>query len=295
MKLMRVGNAGEEVPLASIDGSTWLDVSSFTRDFDASFFSEGKMDVLEGQLSNDVSSYAEFDPVGIRVGSCIAVPHQVLCVGLNYTDHAVEAGMPIPEEPILFNKSPNTVIGPNDNVRIPRGSKKTDWEVELGIVIGARARYLQDKNEAWSHIAGFCISNDVSERSFQLERGGQWVKGKSCETFNPCGPWLVSKNDVNPSKLGMSLKVNGVQKQVGSTATMIHGPAEIVRYVSQFMVLEPGDLINTGTPPGVGMGFVPPQYLRAGDVMELSIEGLGTQRQLCIDTESEDVLPLKGV
>jgi 2-keto-4-pentenoate hydratase/2-oxohepta-3-ene-1,7-dioic acid hydratase in catechol pathway len=199
---------------------------------------------------------------------------------LNYSDHAAETGQAVPDEPILFNKSPNTLVGPNDEVRIPRGSTKPDWEVELGIVIGRRTSYLNTVDEARDCIAGFLVVNDVSERAFQIERGGQWVKGKSAETFNPAGPWLVTPDEVEDvNNLDMWLDVNGVRRQTGNTKTMIFDPHFIVHYISQFLVLEPGDLINTGTPPGVGMGFDPQIWLGPGDVMELGITGLGAQRQ----------------
>jgi 2-keto-4-pentenoate hydratase/2-oxohepta-3-ene-1,7-dioic acid hydratase in catechol pathway len=217
---------------------------------------------------------------GERIGAPIARPHQILCIGLNYRDHAAETGQAVPDEPILFTKSPNTLIGPNDEVRIPRRSTKPDWEVELGIVIGRRTSYLDSPEAAREAIAGFCVVNDVSERSFQLERGGQWSKGKSCETFNPAGPWLVTPDEIDDVlALDLWLDVNGVRRQTGSTATMVFDPYFLVHYLSQFLVLEAGDLINTGTPPGVGMGFKPPVWLQPGDVMELGITGLGVQRQ----------------
>jgi 2,4-didehydro-3-deoxy-L-rhamnonate hydrolase len=221
---------------------------------------------------------------GQRLGAPIVRPDKIVCIGLNYADHALEAGMPVPKEPVVFFKAPNTLVGPNDDVRIPRGSRKTDWEVELAIVIGAQCRYLDTPVSARRHIAGFCISNDVSEREFQLERGGQWVKGKSCETFNPCGPWLATPDEIPATgDLAMWLDVNDTPKQRGSTATMIFDVEYLVWYLSQFMVLEPGDVINTGTPPGVGMGRTPAQFLRPGDVMELGIAGLGTQRQRLVE------------
>jgi 2-keto-4-pentenoate hydratase/2-oxohepta-3-ene-1,7-dioic acid hydratase in catechol pathway len=224
------------------------------------------------------------EPLGDRrIGAPIARPHQILCIGLNYSDHAAETGQAVPEEPILFTKSPNTLVGPYDDVRIPRGATKTDWEVELGIVIGRRTSYLDSVEQARDSIAGWLVVNDVSERAFQMERGGQWVKGKSAETFNPAGPWLVTPDEVaDVMDLGMWLDVSGVRRQTGSTATMIFDPFFIVHHLSQFMVLEPGDLINTGTPPGVGMGLKPPVWLQPGDVMELGIDGLGSQRQRVI-------------
>jgi len=213
----------------------------------------------------------------------MSTPGKVVCVGLNYSDHAAESGMPIPLEPILFMKAPGTVVGPYDEVQIPRGSEKTDWEVELGIVIGKEARYLDSVEEAKSRIAGYCVSHDISERAFQLERGGQWDKGKSCDTFNPLGPWLATADEVeDPQQLDMFLNVNGERRQTGNTRTMIFGCLEIVRYISQFMTLEAGDVISTGTPPGVGLGMKPPQYLMVGDVLELGISGLGFQKQTCV-------------
>ena len=219
----------------------------------------------------------------MRWGAPIGRPRKIVCIGLNFHDHARESGMEIPKEPILFLKGTNTVVGPNDDLLIPRRSQKTDWEVELGVVIGKAARYLGSREEAAGCIAGYCISHDVSEREFQLERGGQWSKGKSCDTFNPLGPWLATPDDV-PGVMNASMKlwVNGELRQNGSTGTMIFGPSQLIHYISQFMTLEPGDLISTGTPPGVGLGMKPPRYLKAGDVLELDIDGLGRQRQRCV-------------
>ncbi len=220
------------------------------------------------------------DAEGLRIGAPIARPGKIVCIGLNYSDHAAESGAEVPAEPVVFMKAPNTVIGPYDEVLVPRGSVKTDWEVELAVVIGREARYLGGREEAQEVIAGYAISNDVSEREFQLERGGQWDKGKSCETFNPLGPWLVTADEVgDPQNLPLRLWVNGEQRQDGDTKNMIFDVLEIVRYLSQFMVLEPGDVINTGTPAGVALGMPGQPYLRSGDVMELEIEGLGRQRQ----------------
>ncbi|MEV6590164.1 fumarylacetoacetate hydrolase family protein [Streptomyces acidicola] len=280
MYLMRIGAPGAEKPVARIDDETYVDLSDVVTDFDEAFFASGGIDrvrpvVTERTQAGQVSRF-----VGERVGAPIARPHQILCIGLNYRDHAAESGMSVPDEPILFTKSPNTLIGPTDDVRIPRGSTKTDWEVELGIVIGRRTGYLDSVEEARDAIAGYVVVNDVSERSFQLERGGQWAKGKSAETFNPAGPWLATTDEIDDVlALDMWLDVNGVRRQTGSTNTMIFDPYFIVHYLSQFLVLEPGDLINTGTPPGVGMGLTPPVYLQEGDVMELGIKHLGTQRQ----------------
>jgi 2,4-didehydro-3-deoxy-L-rhamnonate hydrolase len=215
---------------------------------------------------------------GARLGPCVGKVGNYIAIGLNYADHAAEAGQPIPKEPIVFNKAPNCIVGPNDEIMLPKGSEKTDWEVELGVVIGMRARYVS-KKDALNHVAGYCCANDVSEREFQLERSGQWTKGKGCETFGPLGPWLVTTDEVAaPQTLSMWLDVNGERMQTGSTKTMIFHVEHLVSYVSQFMVLEPGDVIATGTPPGVGLGKKPPKYLKAGDVVSLGIEGLGEQR-----------------
>ncbi len=280
MYLMRIGTHGAEKPVARIDDETYVDLSDVVGDFDEAFFGGGGLDrvrplVAERAAGGQVSRFA-----GERIGAPIARPHQILCIGLNYRDHAAEAGMPVPDEPILFTKSPNTLVGPDDDVRIPRGSTKPDWEVELGVVIGRRTSYLDSVEEARDAIAGYVVVNDVSERAFQLERGGQWSKGKSAETFNPAGPWLVTPDEI-PDVLGLDmwLDVNGERRQTGNTKTMIFDPYVVVHYLSQFLVLEPGDLINTGTPPGVGMGFTPPVWLQPGDVMELGITGLGSQRQ----------------
>ncbi|MDX3638139.1 fumarylacetoacetate hydrolase family protein [Streptomyces sp. MB09-02B] len=280
MYLMRIGEPGAEKPVARVDDETYVDLSDVVADFDETFFDGGGIDHVRPLVAERVAAgrVSRFD--GERIGAPIARPHQILCIGLNYRDHAAESGMPVPDEPILFTKSPNTLIGPNDDVRIPRGSTKADWEVELGIVIGRRTSYLESVDEARAAIAGYVVVNDVSERAFQLERGGQWAKGKSAETFNPAGPWLATADEVDDVLgLDMWLDVNGVRRQTGSTKTMIFDPFFIVHYLSQFLVLEPGDLINTGTPPGVGMGFTPPVYLQPGDVMELGIKQLGTQRQ----------------
>ncbi|GII63868.1 2-hydroxyhepta-2,4-diene-1,7-dioate isomerase [Sphaerisporangium krabiense] len=276
MYLMRIGEPGAEKPVVRVGESHYIDVSDVTPDFDERFFAAGGTALLDERVTRgDVRAFA-----GERVGAPIARPHQILCIGLNYSDHAAETGQAVPAEPILFTKSPNTLVGPYDDVRIPRGASKTDWEVELGIVIGRRASYLDSPEEAADVIAGYCVVNDVSERAFQMERGGQWSKGKSAETFNPAGPWLVTPDEIpDVGNLGMWLEVNGVRRQTGTTATMVFDPYVIVHHLSRFMVLEPGDLVNTGTPPGVGMGHNPPIWLQPGDVMELGIDGLGTQRQ----------------
>jgi 2,4-diketo-3-deoxy-L-fuconate hydrolase len=278
--LMRIGAPGAEKPVVRVDESHYVDVSDLTPDFDEKFFGAGGLASLAGPVAERIAAGQVAEFAGERVGAPIARPHQILCIGLNYSDHAAETGQAVPDEPILFTKSPNTLIGPNDEVRIPRGSTKPDWEVELGIVIGRRTSYLDSVEEARDAIAGYCVVNDVSERAFQMERGGQWSKGKSAETFNPAGPWLVTPDEIPDVKdLDMWLEVNGVRRQSGTTKTMVFDPFFIVHHLSQFMVLEPGDLINTGTPPGVGMGFKPPVWLRPGDVMELGIERLGRQRQ----------------
>lgn len=283
MYLMRIGAPGAERPVARVDDDTYVDLSDTVGDFDESFFGSGGIDRVRPVVEERVAAGKVSRFAGERTGAPIARPHQILCIGLNYRDHAAESGMAVPDEPILFTKSPNTLVGPNDDVRIPRGSQKTDWEVELGIVIGKRTSYLDSVEEARDAIAGYVVVNDVSERGFQLERGGQWAKGKSAETFNPAGPWLATPDEIGDVlALDMWLDVNGARRQTGSTKTMIFDPYFIVHYLSQFLVLEPGDLINTGTPPGVGMGLTPPVYLKPGDVVELGIKHLGRQRQRII-------------
>jgi 2-keto-4-pentenoate hydratase/2-oxohepta-3-ene-1,7-dioic acid hydratase in catechol pathway len=281
---MRLGPAGHEKPVVRVDETSYVDVSDVVPDFDEAFFgasaSGGGMLRLERVVAERIAAGSVHPFAGERVGAPIARPHQILCIGLNYSDHAAESGMAVPDEPILFTKSPNTLVGPNDDVIMPRGATKLDWEVELGIVIGRRTSYLDSPEQARDHIAGYVVVNDVSERAFQIERGGQWAKGKSAETFNPAGPWLAMPDELDDvMQLGMWLDVNGQRRQTGSTSTMIFDPWVIVHYLSQFLVLEPGDLINTGTPPGVGLGMTPPTYLQVGDVMQLGIEGLGEQRQ----------------
>jgi 2,4-didehydro-3-deoxy-L-rhamnonate hydrolase len=278
MKLMRIGEPGAERPVVWVDQSTYIDLSDEVGDYDAAFFSDNGVARVRELVADRGQRARTFD--GERIGAPIARPHQILCIGLNYGDHAAETGQPVPDEPILFTKSPNTLVGPNDDVRTPQGSTKLDWEVELGVVIGRRTSYLGSLDEAKEAIAGYVTVNDVSERGFQFDRNGQWAKGKSAETFNPAGPWLVTPDEVEDVlQLRMWLDVNGTRRQSGSTEKMIFDPYFIVHYLSQFMVLEPGDLINTGTPPGVGMGFDPPVWLRAGDVVELGIDGLGSQHQ----------------
>ena len=276
MRLLRLGPVGHEKPAVLVDDATYIDVSDVVSDVDEEFFGSGRIAELPALVAGRTPQ-----PIGTqRIGSPIARPHQILCIGLNYSDHAAESGMAVPTEPILFTKSPNTMQGPADDVIVPPGSEKTDWEVELGIVIGSRSYRLADEAAAAKAIAGYTVVNDVSERAWQLDRGGQWSKGKSAPTFNPCGPWLVTPDEVGDvNALSMYLDIDGVRRQTGSTATMIFGPAFLVHYLSQFMQLEPGDLINTGTPPGVGLGMTPPTYLRGGETIELGIERLGVQRQ----------------
>ena len=282
MKLVRFGPSGQERPALIDAKGDRRDLARYAVDFDRVFLDGGGIERLQ-RLGADEIAACPLVPKEARWGAPVARPGKVVCIGLNYADHAAEAGMAIPKEPIVFLKASNTVVGPYDDVLIPRKSLKTDWEVELGVIIGRTARYLDSAKDAAAHIAGYCVSNDVSEREFQIERGGQWTKGKSCDTFNPLGPWLLTRDEcVSPNDLAMSLTVNGQQRQKGSTRTMIFDPFFVVHYLSQFMTLEAGDVITTGTPPGVGMGMKPtPVFLKAGDVMELSIAGLGTQKQAC--------------
>lgn len=281
MKLIRFGEFGKEKPgVLAADGQP-KDCSAYFEDWNSSFFQNGGLEKL-GLLLAEKGDKLPTVPGDVRWGSCVARPWKVICIGLNYSDHAAESGMQVPSEPIVFMKTSNTVVGPFDDVIIPRGSEKTDWEVELGIVIGKNARLLSSPKDSLGYIAGFCICNDISERAFQLERGGQWVKGKSCDTFCPTGPFLATPDEISDvNDLAMTLDVNGERKQNGNSRTMIFDPYFLVHYLSQFMTLEAGDIISTGTPPGVGLGQKPPKYLKAGDFMELSIEGLGTQRQVC--------------
>lgn len=278
MKLVRFGEKGREKP-GLIDSTGMVrDLSSLISDLAGDALSPESLKTI---AAVDPSSLPAA-PAGARLGSCVARPGNFVAVGLNFADHAAETNNPIPEEPVLFNKAPNCIVGPNDNVTIPKGSLKLDWEVELAFVIGKRARYVEEK-DALDHVAGYCVCNDVSERHFQIERSGQWMKGKGCETFGPLGPWLVTTDEVtDTADLAMWLEVNGEKVQNGSTRTMIFRVPFLVHYISQFMVLEPGDVITTGTPPGVGLGFKPPRFLKAGDVMRLGITGLGEQQQTVV-------------
>jgi 2-keto-4-pentenoate hydratase/2-oxohepta-3-ene-1,7-dioic acid hydratase in catechol pathway len=275
MKLMRVGAAGAEKPAIQAADGTIRDLSAHVTDIGGAAISpEG----LKKIAAIDVNSLPVVD-AATRIGPCVAGTGKFICIGLNYSDHAAETGATVPPEPIIFMKATSAIVGPNDNVLIPRGSEKTDWEVELAVIIGKTAKYVSE-DEAMDYVAGYAVSDDVSERAFQTERSGQWTKGKSCDTFGPIGPWLVTTDEIpDPQNLKMWLKVNGQQMQNGSSSTMVYGVKYLVSYLSQFMSLHPGDVISTGTPPGVGMGLKPPRFLRDGDVVELGIEGLGTQKQ----------------
>jgi 2-keto-4-pentenoate hydratase/2-oxohepta-3-ene-1,7-dioic acid hydratase in catechol pathway len=278
MRYRRLGDRGHEIPVAVTEQGLF-DLRPLTSDVDGAFLGRTSPEEVRGEIVRGALSLLDSSD-GLRVGAPIARPGKVVCIGLNYRDHAAETGAPLPEEPVVFMKDPSTVVGPFDTVLIPRGSRKTDWEVELGVVVGAEARYLDDPGQAASCVAGYVVSHDVSERAFQLERGGQWDKGKSCETFNPLGPDLVTPDEVpDVQRLQMGLAVNGLPRQRGSTAEMVFGVHHLLWYLSQFMVLHPGDLINTGTPAGVAMGTPGEPYLGPGDVVELWIDGLGTARQ----------------
>ena len=278
MLLFRFGEKDQEKPGVVI-GETKKDCSAHFTDWNQEFFNNNGLEALKSLVDDEGGGLPDV-PDGIRYGSCVARPGTLMCIGLNYSDHAEESGMEPPPEPVIFQKVSNAVIGPYDDVIIPKGSRKTDWEVELGVVIGQDALYLDSVEEAENYIAGYCISQDVSERAFQLEREGQWTKGKSCPTFNPLGPYLYPAPDIgDANNLAMELKVNGEIKQNGNTKNMIFSPSFLVHYLSQFMLLEAGDVLSTGTPAGVGAGMTPPQFLRNGDVVELSIEKLGTQKQ----------------
>lgn len=288
MRLLRFGKPGEERPgLLDANGNI-RDLSQHIHDLNAQTLSP---ELLKKIASLDLETL----PVvtgNPRLGPCVGGSRKFICVGLNYSDHAAETNAVVPPEPIIFMKSPHAIIGPNDEVEIPRASRKTDWEVELGVVIGKTAKYVSEE-DALEHVAGYCVVNDLSEREFQIERQGQWVKGKSCDTFGPIGPWLVTSDEIpDPQQLPMWLEVDGHRYQDGSTNTMIYSVRYLVSYISQFMSLHPGDIISTGTPPGVGMGQKPPVYLRAGQTMRLGIEGLGIQQQRTYS--AEEVMTRKG-
>lgn len=275
MKLVRFGAPGAEKPgLVDAQGAI-RDLSAHVKDITGETLGDASLDKLR---KLDIKALPTA-PAGVRLGPPVGQVHNFIAVGLNYVDHAKETGAEIPKEPILFNKLANCIVGPNDEVMIPKGSLKLDYEIEIAFVIGKRTRYVEEK-DALSHIAGYAVCNDVSERHFQAERGGQWMKGKCAETFGPLGPWLVTRDEIDDvQNLSMSLDVNGQRRQTGSTRTMIFGIAHCLHYISQFMVLEPGDVVTTGTPPGVALGMKPPVWLKAGDVMSLTIQGLGEQKQ----------------
>ncbi|HWG27626.1 fumarylacetoacetate hydrolase family protein [Actinospica sp.] len=279
MKLLRVGAPGREVPAVRSDDGRILDISELTADVDGAFLAGDGVQRVRAALA--AGTLPEIpNAAGLRIGAPVARPGKVVCIGLNYRDHAEETGAKIPERPVVFLKASYTVVGPNDTVLIPRDSTKTDYEVELAIVIGREARYLESPEAALEHVAGYAISNDVSEREFQIEYSNQWDLGKSCETFNPLGPWLVTPDEAgDPGKLGLRLSVNGERRQDGNTSNLIFDVGYVVWYLSRYMLLEPGDVINTGTPAGVALGRADKPYLRAGDVVELEIDGLGVARQ----------------
>jgi 2,4-diketo-3-deoxy-L-fuconate hydrolase len=275
MKLVRIGEVGKEKP-AIFEKGAYYDVSSLFKDFNESFFESGGLEEVTKRKPTD------FPSITGRLGSCVARPSKIVCVGLNYADHAKETGAEIPKEPILFFKSTTALSGPNDDIIIPKNSTKTDWEVELAIVIGKKASYVSEE-DAYDYVAGYCLHNDLSEREYQLERGGNWSKGKGCDSFAPLGPYLVTKDEIKDvHQLAMWLDVNGKRFQTSSTNQLIFNVPQVVSYISQFMTLLPGDVISTGTPHGVGLGFNPPIYLKPGDVVTLGMEGLGEQEQKAI-------------
>ena len=280
--MLRFGSAGHEKPGLQLEDGTRIDASGFGMNWNEAFFADPEnLEKLAAWLEANGDSAPKVGE-DVRLGSAVARPGKLICIGLNFSDHAEEAGMDIPEEPIVFFKATSAMCGPNDNVVIPRNSEKTDWEVELAFVIGKKASYV-DEAEALNYVAGYVLHNDYSEREFQIERGGQWVKGKSCDTFAPLGPFLATSDEIaDPENLGMWLKVNGETVQNGNSNKLIFGIAHLVSYLSQFMTLEPGDIVSTGTPPGVGLGFDPPRFLKSGDVVELGIDGLGESRQVAV-------------
>lgn len=281
MRLIRHGAPGKEKAGVVLQDGTAIDVSAVYSDITSDTLRAGAVEAIRQWLPAHSDSAPRI-PEGTRLGSPVADPGKIICIGLNYADHARESGASVPSEPVIFFKSTTALCGPNDNVIIPLGSEKTDWEVELAVIIGRRTKRVSEA-DAPKCIAGYAVMNDLSERHYQLERQGQWVKGKSCDTFAPLGPWLVTPDEISqPDALRLWLKVNGNMRQDGSTSTMVYKVPFLISYVSQFMTLMPGDIISTGTPPGVGLGMKPPMYLKAGDVMELGIDGLGVQRQTCI-------------
>lgn len=281
MKLIRFGASGSEKPGIELKNGTWIDVSGFGEDYDENFFGTDGIQRLQDWIVSNLSTCPEVDKE-TRLGPPLCRPSKIVCVGLNYAKHAKESGMAIPTEPVLFFKATSAIVGPNDDVVIPRGSEKTDWEVELAVVIGKKASYVK-QDEALEHVAGYILHNDYSEREFQLEREGQWVKGKSNDTFAPLGPFMATKDEINdPHNLNLWLKLNGETMQNSNTSDFVFNIPELISYISQFMTLLPGDVISTGTPFGVGLGLNPPKYLKPGDVVELGIDGLGTSRQQAI-------------
>jgi 2,4-diketo-3-deoxy-L-fuconate hydrolase len=282
MKLIRHGEVGKEKPGVLLGDGTFLDVSGLGQDYDEAFFREGGLPALEHWVKANGATAPRVSPTA-RLGPAVCRPSKIVCIGLNYRDHAAETGAQIPKEPVIFFKSTTALVGPNDNLVIPKNATKVDWEVELAVVIGKQALYVS-KDKALDYVAGYVLHNDYSERAFQKDRGGQWVKGKSCDTFAPLGPFLATRDEIpDPGKLKMWLKVNGATRQDSSTAEMIFDVATLVSYLTEFMTLLPGDVISTGTPAGVGLGMKPPQYLKAGDVVELGIEGLGESRQQVVN------------
>jgi len=277
MKLIRFGEPGNEKPGLILSDGTKIDASAFGEDYDTGFFGSNGLQRLKEWAESQAAAAPSIKDA--RLASPVANPGKIICVGLNYEDHAKEGGMSIPKEPILFFKATSALVGPDDDLVIPKNSKKTDWEVELAVIIGKKASYVSEQ-EAPDHIAGYCLHNDYSEREFQLEKGGQWVKGKSCDTFAPLGPFIATQDEIKDLyNLRLWLTVNGEMKQDGNTSALIFNIPHLVSYISQFMTLMPGDVISTGTPAGVGLGFKPPQYLQPGDVVELGIDGLGQSRQ----------------
>ena len=280
MKLIRFGTIDKEKPGVLLPDGTKLDVSAFVSDYNEDFFGDDGIEKLQTWLDKNQDLCPIIEDT-IRWGAPLARPSKIVCVGLNYAKHAAESGMEVPQEPVLFFKATSAIVGPFDNIIIPKGSTKTDWEVELAVVIGKTASYVSEKN-AMNHIAGYLLHNDVSERSFQIERSGQWVKGKSCDTFAPLGPFIATKDEItDPNNLNLWLKLNGKIMQNSSTSDFIFNIQHVVSYISQFMTLLPGDVISTGTPFGVGLGLIPPKYLKSGDIVELGIEHLGVSRQVC--------------
>ena len=286
MKLFRFGPVNEEKPGVILPDGRWIDVSGIVEDYDEAFFAAGGLATLKRSRNIRAGKCPVIDP-STRIGSCVARPSKIICIGLNYARHAAESGAEIPKEPVVFMKATTSLAGPNDDVVIPRGSVKTDWEVELAVVMAARATYVSE-SEAMQYVAGYCIHNDYSERSFQLERGGQWCKGKGCDTFAPLGPFLATTDEIeDPHTLRLWLSLNGTMCQDSGTSDMIFRIPALVSYLSQFMTLLPGDIISTGTPSGVGLGMKPPMYLKHGDVVELGIDGLGTAKQRAVSFEMQ--------